>query len=125
MQPLVALSSTKAEYVAVTDAFKEAIWLQGLLNEIQVIQAKVVIFSDSQGAIHLCKNHVYHEITKHVDVKFHFVRDQMANGIGNIQKVPTNTTQLIWEPKLLQWPSSNTVWTCSTLELVEGPNQLE
>jgi len=122
---LVALSSTEVEYVDVTDAFKEAIWLQGLLNEIQVIQGRVVVFSDSQSAIHLCKNPIYHGRTKHVDVKFHFVRDQMANGIGNIQKVPTNTTQLIWEPKLLQWPSSNIIWTCCTLELVEGPNQLE
>ena len=75
MQPLVALSSTEAEYVVVTDAFKEVIWLQGLLKEIHMLQGKVVVFSDSQSAIHLSKNPVYHERTKHVDVKYHYVRD--------------------------------------------------
>ncbi|XP_052180719.1 secreted RxLR effector protein 161-like [Diospyros lotus] len=58
LQPLVALSSTETEYMAITDAFKEAIWLQGLLREINLLQSKVVVFSDSQSAIHLCKNPV-------------------------------------------------------------------
>ena len=75
--------------MAVTDAFKEATWLQGLLKEIQMLQGKVTVFSDSQSAIHLCKNPVYHERTKHVDVKYHYVRDQVAKGTVNIQKVPT------------------------------------
>jgi len=64
LQPLVALSSIKAEYVAVTDAFKEVIWLQGLLKEIHLLQGKVVVFSNSQSTIHLCKNPMYHERTK-------------------------------------------------------------
>jgi len=70
--------------VVVTNTFKEAIWLQGLLKEIQMLQGKVVIFSDSQSVIHLSKNPVYHERTKHVDVKYHYVRDQVAKGIVNI-----------------------------------------
>ena len=86
---MVALSSTEAEYVAVTDAFKEAICLQRILNEIKMIHGKVIIYSDSQSAIHLCKNPVYHERTKHVDVKYHFVRDQIAKDIVQIQKVST------------------------------------
>ena len=43
--------------------------------------------SDSQSAIHLCNNPVYHERTKHVDVKYHFVRDQVVNGAIRIQKI--------------------------------------
>jgi len=89
LQPLVTLSSTEIEYVAVIDAFKEAIWLQGLLQEINLLQGKVKVFSDSQSAIHLCKNPVYHERTKHVDVKYHFVRNQICNGTVEILKVPT------------------------------------
>ena len=58
LQPMVALFSIEAEYVAVTDTFKEAIWLQGLLMEIHLLQGKVKIFSNSQNAIHLYKNHV-------------------------------------------------------------------
>ena len=56
-----------------TDAFKEAIWLQGILKEIHMLQEDTVVFLDSQSAIHLYKNQVYHERTKHVDVKYHFV----------------------------------------------------
>ncbi|XP_052172245.1 secreted RxLR effector protein 161-like [Diospyros lotus] len=58
LQPLVALSTTKAEYVAMTDAFKEVIWLQGLIKEIHLLQSKVVVLSDSQSAIHLSRNPV-------------------------------------------------------------------
>ena len=89
LQPLVALSSTEAEYVAMTDAIKEAIWIRGILEEINLLQGEVIVCSDSQSAIHLCKNPVYHERTKHVDVKYHFVKDQVATGAMKIQKVST------------------------------------
>ena len=45
--------------------------------------------SNSQSAIHLCKNLVYHERTKHVDVRYHFVRELVANGDIHIQKIST------------------------------------
>ncbi|XP_031281218.1 secreted RxLR effector protein 161-like [Pistacia vera] len=56
LQPLVALSTTEAEYVAVTDAFKEAIWLQGILKEANLMDGLVIVYSNSQSAIHLSKN---------------------------------------------------------------------
>ena len=49
----------------------------------------MVVYSDSQSALHLCKNPMYHERTKHVDVKYHFVRDQVTSGIVKVQKVST------------------------------------
>ena len=101
MQPLVALSSTEAEYVAVTDAFKEVVWLQGLLQEIHLLQSKVVVHSDNQSAIHLSKNLVYHEHTKHVDVRYHYVRDLVANGTVIILKVPTKTNPADMGTKVL------------------------
>ena len=61
--------------MAVTEAVKEVIWLQGLLEELGVVQEHVCIYSDSQSAIHLAKNPVYHLRTKHIDVRYHFVRD--------------------------------------------------
>ncbi|XP_031256149.1 secreted RxLR effector protein 161-like [Pistacia vera] len=54
-QPLVALSTTKVEYVVVTEAFKEAIWLQGSLKEVNLLDGLVTVHSDSQSAIHLSK----------------------------------------------------------------------
>ncbi|TXG60928.1 hypothetical protein EZV62_012291 [Acer yangbiense] len=52
LQLVMALSATKAEYIAVTEAIKEAIWLQGLLGEINIFGGKVVIYTDSQSALH-------------------------------------------------------------------------
>ncbi|XP_031258987.1 secreted RxLR effector protein 161-like [Pistacia vera] len=87
LQPIVALSSTEAEYIAIADVFKEAVWLQGMLSEANLSDGKVIIYSDSQSAIHLSKNPVYHERTKHVDVRFHFVRDLVAQGVVELKKV--------------------------------------
>ncbi|GAB2291727.1 hypothetical protein Dimus_038172 [Dionaea muscipula] len=89
LQPLVALSTTEAEYVAITDIFKEGIWVQGLLKEINLLRTCCTIFTDSQSALHLCKNPVHHERTKHIDVKYHFIRDSLVDGILEISKVPT------------------------------------
>ena len=89
LQPLVTLSTTEAEYIAITDVFKEAIWLQDILTEIQQLHGKTVVYSDSQSAIHLSKNPVHHERTKHVDVKYHFVREIISSGKIEIKKVPT------------------------------------
>ncbi|XP_031272906.1 secreted RxLR effector protein 161-like [Pistacia vera] len=89
LQPLVALSSTEAEYVALADGFKEAIWMQGLLTKIELTDSKVTIFSDNQSAVLLSKNPIYHERTKHVDVRFHFIRDLINKELIELRKVPT------------------------------------
>lgn len=47
LQPVVALSSTEAEYIAGTECFKEAIWLQGVLKELKVLKGSTTIYSDS------------------------------------------------------------------------------
>ena len=54
-----------------------------------VASRKCIVHSDSQNAIHLCKNPMYHERTKHVDVRYHFVRELVANGDIHIQKIST------------------------------------
>ncbi|XP_031287486.1 secreted RxLR effector protein 161-like [Pistacia vera] len=87
LQPIVALSTTEAEYVAVTDVFKEALWLQGLLSEVNLLEGTIIVYLDSQSAIHLSKNPVYHERTKHVDVKYHFVRELVDKGVIILKKV--------------------------------------
>ncbi|KAI4331921.1 hypothetical protein L6164_016867 [Bauhinia variegata] len=69
LQSTVALSTTEAEYMAITEAVKEAIWLQGLLEDLGVSQKHIVVYCDSQSAIHLAKNQVYHDRTKHIDVR--------------------------------------------------------
>ena len=71
LQSTVALSTTEAEYMVMTEAMKEAIWLQGLLDDLGVDQDLLKINCDSMSAIYLAKNQVYHARTKHIDVRFH------------------------------------------------------
>ena len=80
LQSTVTLSTTMAEYMTITEAVKEAIWLQGLLENLGLIQDHVNVYCDSQSAIHLIKNHVYHVHIKHIDVRFHFVREIVNEG---------------------------------------------
>ena len=68
------MSTNKAEYIVASDACKEEISLKGLLDEIGRMQEKVNVFCDSQSAIHLATNPAYHSKTKHIDVRYHFVR---------------------------------------------------
>ena len=70
----MALSITEAEFMALTEATKEALWLQGLVGEFGIEPQTVSIFSDNQSAIYLAKNQRYHERTKHIDVWLHFIR---------------------------------------------------
>ena len=86
LQETVALSTIEAEYIVASHACKEAIWLKGLLGEIGRLQNSVPIFYDSQSAIHLATNPVYHSKTKHIDVKYHFVRQAISEGGVDLKK---------------------------------------
>ena len=80
-QPTVALSTTEAEYMALTQATKEGIWIRRLLEEIgadsKIHRQPTTIRSDNQGCIALAKNSIYHARTKHIDIQHHFVREKV------------------------------------------------
>ncbi|GJU57974.1 retrovirus-related pol polyprotein from transposon TNT 1-94 [Tanacetum coccineum] len=65
----------KAEYIALTKAVKEGIWLTGLLIELGVNLRLVVLNCDNQSAIHRSRNAMFHEKTKHINVRYHFIRE--------------------------------------------------
>ncbi|GJR28418.1 hypothetical protein Tco_1104650 [Tanacetum coccineum] len=89
LQHVVALSTTEAEYMALTEAVKEAIWLRGLLEELGVELNTVAVNCDNQGAIHLSRNHVFHERTKHINVRYHFIREVLEAKTVEVLKVGT------------------------------------
>ncbi|KAL1200961.1 Retrovirus-related Pol polyprotein from transposon TNT 1-94 [Cardamine amara subsp. amara] len=89
LQHVVALSTTEAEYMALVEAVKEAIWLKGLTKEFRFKQDTVEIWCDSQSALSLAKNNVYHERTKHINRRLHFIRDIVASGEVKLSKIPT------------------------------------
>ena len=74
-QSIVALSSCEAEYIAATSATCQAVWLSRLLGELMSNEAmKAKLLVDNQSAITLSKNPVHHSRTKHIDTRYHFVR---------------------------------------------------
>ena len=89
LQHVVALSTTEAEYIVLTEAVNEALWLKGFLDQLDFKQEQVVVHCDSQSAIHLSKNTVFHERTKHIDVKLYFLRDIVAKGMVKVNKIAT------------------------------------
>ena len=87
LQKIVALSTTEAEYVAVTEASKEMVWLQSFLVELGKKHVKCVLYSDSQSAIHLAKNPAFHSRTKHIELKYHFIRSLLDKGVIQLEKI--------------------------------------
>ena len=75
--------------MALTEAVKEAIWLRGLIGDLGVAQEAVVVFYDSQSTIHLVKNHALYARTKHIDIRYHFCRDAIDDGVVIAEKVDT------------------------------------
>ena len=89
-QSVVALSSTKAEYIAASLASQEAVWLGSLLGDISFVQKEpTVIKEDNQGTIALSKNPKYHLRTKHIDIKCHFIRDKVEKKELALEYCPT------------------------------------
>ena len=89
-QSVVALSTTEAEYIALSLACQEAVWLRNLLTNVQLKQAVTTIHEDNQGAITLSKNPTSHSRTKHIDIKYHYVRDLIARKEINVIYCPSN-----------------------------------
>lgn len=89
LQSVVALSTTQAEYIALAEGVKEALWLKGMIGELGVSQGSVTVHCDSQSAIHLSKHQVYHERSKHIDVRLHFIRDVVDAQEVLVEKIAT------------------------------------
>lgn len=92
-QSVVSLSSTEAEYVALSFAACEASWLRSLMTELGLMNNKseaTVIFQDNQSAIRIAKNPEQHKRLKHVDIKYHFVRNKVLCNEIDVKYIPTN-----------------------------------
>ena len=90
-QPVIALSSTEAEYIALCSAAQETVWLRNLLNDVKLEQVKpTTMYEDNQGAICLSKNPKNHPRTKHIDVKYHYTRSLVENNVMKVEYIPTS-----------------------------------
>ncbi|KRX44857.1 Retrovirus-related Pol polyprotein from transposon TNT 1-94, partial [Trichinella sp. T9] len=86
-QRSVALSTTEAEYVAASEAAKDMMWLMALFAEVTEVKQKPILFVDNMGAVTLSKNPEFHNRSKHIDVRFHFVREKYIEGKIDIQHI--------------------------------------
>ena len=89
-QQTVALSSCEAEYMSITDAIQHGLFLKQLLYDLLNVELSINLGVDNQGAINLAKNPVNHQRSKHIDIKFHFIRDEIQKGIVTLFYVHTN-----------------------------------
>lgn len=88
-QETVALSSCEAEFMAATEAAKQAIWLQELMGEITGKKhEKILIRVDNKSAIALTKNPVFHRRSKHIHKRYHFIRECVEKDQIDVEHVP-------------------------------------
>jgi len=87
-QSTVALSSTEAEYMALTHTTKEAVWLR-TLTELGFEQVTTTLYEDNQSSIALAKNPVHHARTKHIDIQYHFIREKINSSDVELVYLPT------------------------------------
>ncbi|UYV80249.1 hypothetical protein LAZ67_18002148 [Cordylochernes scorpioides] len=91
-QQTVSLSSTESEYIALCEAGKEAVHIRMLLDELgfgEILEGPTVLRTDNQGARQLTRNPVYHARTKHIDIKWHYIRDIYNEGLVEVVHTPT------------------------------------
>jgi hypothetical protein len=98
----VALSTCEAEYMAMSKASTEAMWLRKLLHEVDFstpstppqtnlgIKIKPMLYADNQGAIALTENPVFHNKTKHVENRYHYIRERVAEGSIAVKYISTD-----------------------------------
>ena len=98
----VALSSTEAEYVALSHCASEAHWLQNLLSELKLddVAKTVVIFEDNQSAIRSANGNGQPKRLKHIDIKYHFVRKMLKEGRIYVKYVcsPDQVADILTKP---------------------------
>ncbi|KAK8928682.1 hypothetical protein KSP39_PZI017093 [Platanthera zijinensis] len=87
-QAVVARSSAEAEYRAMTSVTSELTWLEGLLTDLGVKLSSPALLCDSQTGIHIAKNPVFHERTKHIEVDCHFIREKVQMKKLDLKHVP-------------------------------------
>ena len=93
-QPTAAISTSEAEYQAMAAAVQEGLYLRSLLNEMDMTcDGPTVINEDNQSCIKMCKNPVMQKRTKHIDVKYHFVRERVEDGTFALEYCPTENME--------------------------------
>ncbi|GJZ21177.1 hypothetical protein Tco_0558216 [Tanacetum coccineum] len=88
-QQSVAMSSAEAEYVAAAGCCASILWMKSQLSDYDIHYKMVPIFCDNTSAIAISNNPVLHSRTKHIDIRYHFIRDHILKGDIELHFIPT------------------------------------
>ncbi|GKE30152.1 putative ribonuclease H-like domain-containing protein, partial [Tanacetum coccineum] len=89
-QTIVATSSTEAEYVAAASCCAQVLWIQNQLLDYGFNFMNTKIFIDNQSTICIVKNPVFHQRTKHIEIRHHFIRDANEKNLIQVLKIHTD-----------------------------------
>ncbi len=88
-QPIITLSSTKAKYMVMTHARKEAVFLEHLYGDVGIpISVPIFLLIDNQSAIALAENPIFHAHSKHIEVCHHWVHEKIKDGTIKLDYIP-------------------------------------
>ncbi|GJS21392.1 retrovirus-related pol polyprotein from transposon TNT 1-94 [Tanacetum coccineum] len=88
-QKSAAISSTEAEYIAMSGCCAQILWMRSQLTDYGLGFNKIPMYCDNKSAIALCCNNVQHSRSKHIDIRFHFIKEQVENGVVELYFVNT------------------------------------
>ena len=88
-QSVVATSSTEAEYIAASESLKEMLYTYNLLKEFTTVECPIYLHIDNTGAICISEKNINNQRTKHIDVRYHHIRDWVQSKVVKIEKVKT------------------------------------
>ncbi|GJW00563.1 uncharacterized mitochondrial protein-like protein [Tanacetum coccineum] len=88
-QKSTAISSTEAEYIALSGCCAQVLWMRSQLTDYGLGFNKIPMYCDNKSAIALCCNNVQHSRSKHIDIRFHFIKEQVENGVVELYFVNT------------------------------------
>ncbi|GKC46862.1 retrovirus-related pol polyprotein from transposon TNT 1-94, partial [Tanacetum coccineum] len=83
------ISSTKAEYIALSGCCAQVLWMRSQLTDYGLGFNKIPMYCDNKSAIALCCNNVQHSRSKHIDIRFHFIKEKVENGVVELYFVNT------------------------------------
>lgn len=120
LQKCVTLSTAEAEYVAVTETSKEMLWMKNFLIELGHDQVDYVVNCDNQSTIHLAKNPMFHSRSKHIDIRYHWIREALDEKRLKIEKIHTD---LNWSDMMTKsLPTKKVEDCCQGAGVVVPPN---
>ncbi|MGV7994806.1 Ty1/Copia family ribonuclease HI, partial [Mycobacterium kansasii] len=88
-QNSISLSTAEAEYIAAGNACTQLVWMQRMLSDYEIKQDSMLLYCDNSSAINISKNPIQHSRTKHIDIRFHYIRELVEGKIISLEYIPT------------------------------------